>query len=300
MSTSSAQFGIESILYSPHLESGNPLHKILEPMLDGLTVSKPATDIPRILWPAERYRLDRSSVFRRLSVEKQDAALVALSELTLSLSYYIEKSGHLYGAKMIAQSETIEEKSLYALFTAEEAIHLREFRNFMNFIPNRERHQHPLLDVLAETIEHADRNALVFVIQVLLEGFGIAHYSGLRDDSSHAPLKEAYTRILRDEARHHGAGLILTRGQQLTVEQSDELFYYSRKFIHSLKSAPRLLATIEEAANGMTDREKTAFWEETNFYPLLAKRMQRMKEMLLKVDQVGLVERLEADGCFKV
>lgn len=168
-----------------------------------------------------------------------------MTQLNLALSAFIETSGHNYGAKMILLSETLEEKSTYALFASDEAVHLREFQNFMNFDFNLKTHHHPMLTPLAEVIKDGSKTSLVFVIQVLLEGFGMSHYHGLRETCLHAPLKETYDQILKDEARHHGTGIILAKEELPTKEDQAQIFEYTRAFVHAMQSAHWLFETFD-------------------------------------------------------
>lgn len=232
--------------------------------------------------------------------ELQDNVLRKITQLNLSLSRYIETSGHNYGAKMILSAESLDEKSIYALFAAEEAIHLKEFENFMNFTPDPKEHWHPMLNPLATAIKEGEKNTCLYIIQVLLEGFGMAHYGGLRQDCLYAPLQLAYDRILKDEARHHGTGIILSKQNTLTKLEQEQIFEYTREFIFSLQSASWVLNCIEEQRGGLSETEKKKYAEETNQTQVLQRRLLKLREMLEKVDDYDLVKRLDNDKVFKL
>jgi hypothetical protein len=283
------------ILLAPDIEKDHTINALLNSALSKLTVSQPAADIPNILWGENRFGYQKSSHFQKLSQEQKDQILRKLTELNLSLSYWIEKSGHNYGAKMILLSETLQEKSLYALFAAEEAIHLREFQNFMNFNPEWSVHQHPMLTFLSKVIAQGNKPTLVFVVQVLLEGFGMGHYHSLKEDCLHAPLKEAYSRILRDEAAHHGAGIILAPGPEISSENKDQIFEFTRSFITSLQSASWPLKVMEEVSGELTEIEKKRFLDEIEYEKTLSQRRLKFREMIQKADHIGVLARLEKE-----
>jgi hypothetical protein len=291
---------IDSTLFSKKLEEKHPLKNLLSKALDAYTVSHKDPNTPDILWPKERYRLEQTPFFTSLDPLVQQNILKKITELNLSLSRYIETSGHNYGAKMILLADSLDEKSIYALFAAEEAIHLREFENFMHFTPDPEVHWHPMLNPLARAIAEGEKNTCLYIIQVLLEGFGMAHYGGLRADCSYAPLKEAYDRILKDEARHHGTGIILSKQNALSSLEKEQIFEYTREFILSLQSANWILNCIEQEAGALSTQEKQKYQEQTKQAEVLQLRLIKMREMLEKVDDYDLVKRLDNEGVFKL
>lgn len=291
-----------SLLAQDQLElsdSADSLGLLLSKALSKQTVSK---RVPvEIAWGAERYNLQRCEAYLSLEPARQVAMLRRITELNLALSYFIEKSGFGYGAKMILLADSVEEKSLYSLFVADEAVHLQEFKNHMDFIPTLETHSHPMLGVLSEAIRDGEKQALVFVIQVLLEGFGLAHYADLRQDCQNESLKGAYTRILQDEARHHGAGIILAKSRESSKHELDQIFEYSRKFIVALRQAGWIKQELERQRGiPLSTAESARFLDETGQVAGLERRMARLREMIEKVDQFGVLARLDADGAFKV
>lgn len=286
---------LSQTLLAPDLASDHKIHALLNSALSKLTVSQPAADIPKILWGEKRFGYEKSSHFQKLQAHQKEEILQKLTQLNLSLSYWIEKSGHNYGAKMILLSDTLQEKSLYALFAAEEAIHLREFQNFMSFEPEWETHQHPMLEFLSQVISEGEKPTLVFVVQVLLEGFGMGHYHSLKEDCLHPGLKETYTRILRDEAAHHGAGIILAPGSETSASTRDQIFEFTRSFIKSLQSASWPLKIMEDVGGGLSAQEQKKFLEEIQYDSTLAARRVKFREMIQKADRIGILERLEKD-----
>ncbi|MBS1964151.1 MAG: ferritin-like domain-containing protein [Bdellovibrionales bacterium] len=291
---------LSRILDTPHLSSDHPLGAIVDASFAARGVESRRTTAPKVCWGAERFHLQKSAIYARLAPEEQHAVLVRLTELNLSLSYFIEKSGHEYAAKMIQTSSTLEEKTLYALFANEEATHLRMFMNEMWFTPNTTSHFHPVLPALAEAIEWGGRDTLVFVIQVLLEGFGIAHYSGLKETCMDAGLKTSLASILRDESRHHGAGLVLAKAKRPDAETADQIFELSRRFIRSFETAHWIPAAFDATGKPLSSEERKRLFADLDFGTTLGARMARLREMFEKVNYRELFERLESDGAFRV
>lgn len=287
-------------ILQPKRKTKGSLTTLLDKRLDELTVSKKGISAPKILWGPQRYGLQHSKAFNHLNEQDQNAYLERMTQLNLALSAFIETSGHNYGAKMILLSESLEEKSTYALFASDEAVHLREFQNFINFDYSLETHYHPMLKPLAEVIRDGSKTSLVFVIQVLLEGFGMGHYNGLKETCLFEPLVGTYDQILKDEARHHGTGIILAKEELPTKNDEDQIFEYTRDFISSMQSAHWLSQVFSDIGHELTKTQQSELWNDLNFEKILNQRVLKLKDMLLKVDSFNLIDRLEKDGVFKV
>ncbi len=287
-------------ILEPKRKAKGSLSTLLDKRLDELTVSKKGMSVPKVLWGAERYGLQNTKAFNALSESKKLAYLERMTELNLALSAFIETSGHNYGAKMILLSETLEEKSTYALFASDEAVHLREFQNFMNFDYNLQSHFHPMLKPLAEVIRDGSKTSLVFVIQVLLEGFGMGHYNGLKETCLFDPLKATYDQILKDEARHHGTGIILAKEETPSKEDEEQIFEYTRDFINAMQSAHWLSQVFSDVGEELSKAQQSQLWSDLNFEKILQQRILKLKDMLSKVDSFNLIDRLEKSNVFKV
>lgn len=289
---------IDSTFFSKEIEPSSSLNKILDKGLSLYTVSQKDPNVPEIIWGKERYQLEKSTAFGSLDQDTQNKVLAEATRMNLALSYFIEKSGHNYGAKMILLADSIQEKSLYCIFAAEEAIHLREFSNFINFNVDPKIHWHPLLAPLSKVIQVGERNTCLYIIQVLLEGFGMGHYSSLKNDCLYAPLVDVFSRVLKDEARHHGAGLVLASESELKKNDREEIFEYTREFVLALQSANWILNLIEAHSSPLSIGERKKHYEQVKYISLMAKRLNSLKEMLLKADRENLVRDLEREGVF--
>ena len=128
----------------------------------------------------------------------------------------------------------------------------------------------------------------------------MAHYGGLRADCLYAPLQVAYDRILKDEARHHGTGIILSKQNTLTRLEQDQIYEYTREFILSLQSASWVMKCIEEQRGGLSVAEKIKYADDTNQEQVLQARLLKLREMLEKVDDYDLVNKLDNDNVFKL
>ncbi len=288
-------FSEDEVFHIPTDSKNKVLQQLLESAFGKLTIEPKKSEFPNHFWSEKRYGFDKSKSYLALDVQQKQRTLRHLTELNLSLSYFIEKSGHNYGAKMILLAKNQDEKALYSLFAAEEAIHQKEFINHMWFTPNKDIHWHPMLDVLGEVMCEGERNTLIYVVQVLLEGFGMSFYSGLGESCEFSPMRNVYSRILQDEARHHGSGVILANFYDVDQNEKEQIFEYTKKFIHALQNASWFVNAIERESGPMSIEEKKTFLENISYEETLTARRRKIRDMLLKVDSWGLVSMLEKD-----
>lgn len=262
--------------------------------------SKAKNTSTKIYWNESFYGLSKSKIYTDLPEDKKHEILYQLNQKGLCLSYFIEKYGLNYGAKMVLSSETVEEKSLYTVFGADEVRHRLLLEPFIQMqIPDNIEF-HPLLPLLALTLEEANKEATTFVIQVVLEGFGIYHYANLRDACQSEELKNAYTEILKDEVNHHGMGVCLTANKQMTTETKQQITELTSKFVRALIKTEWTQQSVEAAYGGFSVKQKQDFLKEISWQEQMQLRVERLKALMKKVGFAGLVDDLEAKGVFQI
>ncbi len=170
---------------------------------------------PGALWSAAFFGLDRVGLFSRAPEAVQRQVVADCGRAALLEAYFIEKAGIAYAAKMVLLAESADERTLYALFGAEEARHLDAVRAALGPVDEAGWAADPFLCLLQQVVEEADRPTGQLVIQVVLEGWGLSHYAALRDACAHPGLADLLGAIVADEAGHHGAGVALLRDARL-------------------------------------------------------------------------------------
>lgn len=287
----------EHSMLAPRLDSQDVLTAIMN---SSAGLAKTKVDVEHgVYWPAQHYRLDQTAIFRSMSESRQTELLSTLAHWSLSLSHYIEKFGLNYGAFMINQAESTEEKSLYGLFTAEEVKHRLWLEQFNVRPIESDLSFHPLLPALATALREGSRETLVFTIQVVLEGFGIHHYSVLRESCLSSQLSAVFTEILKDEFHHHGMGVHLSQKMQLSRESQEQIEALTVLFVRALIEAEWVAKAVELNVGGMTSNQKREFMEEISWQKQIQGRIEKLRQLMNKVGYVGMVERLESKGAFK-
>lgn len=190
----------------PERAGDERLRGVLQAALGERAPTAPPTPPGAPYWAAPAYGLDRVPAFRDAAPTAQAAVLDRLARARLAEAVGIEALGVGYAARRILDADSREEQQLFATFAADEAAHLAAFLPYHPgpLAPN------PFHALLGSVIAEAPRDDAILVVQVALEGWGIAHYRTLAATCTDPGLTEALRTVLRDEARHHGAGLILS------------------------------------------------------------------------------------------
>lgn len=289
-------------MLTPALNGQSPVHALLERSTQiPRTTSRARVDQTKDLyWSSSHYNLDSAQVFQSFNSEQKFTTLHSLNHKSLALSCFIEKFGLNYGAQMVLLAQTTEEKSLYTMFSAEEVRHrlMLEAHLFEDLPTTTD--FHPLLKVLEIALEQGNRDALVFVVQVVLEGFGLTHYSALKESCSKAALQAVFSEILKDEVGHHGMGLAIAQTMKHHAESREQITQLTVEVVKALTAAEWVLQAVEFAAGGLTTQQKNDFRSQTQWTQSVAVRMQRLKDLLKKASFHWLIADLEEKGVFHV
>lgn len=289
---------VPNSMLAPNLGAKDPLFLLMHKSANTQPDKSYSKD--ELYWNADHYRLTDSSYFRSLSAEKKHLVLHSLNHKSLSLSYYIEKFGLNYGAKMILNAESSEEKSLYALFSADEVKHRLWLEKFIQQDVFGSIDFHPLLRSLELCLQEGTKNSMVFTIQVILEGFGLFHYGNLKESCLNLELKKAFSDILKDEVLHHGMGVVLTQKMALDDDTKKQVFDLTSRFVRSLLEAEWVLKTLKENTEGLTEQQVNTFKLETRWHEQLNFRVEKIKSLIKKVGYAGLSDELDSKGIFRI
>lgn len=226
-------------LRSPNLPLGHKVYKILD------AIQAPVNYVHRLYyWGANQYGLQNSRLYKSLSPADQERVLIKVSDRLLEEAYFIEKAGIAFAAKMILLAESTQEREMYSHFASQESRHLSLLRPFLKhdqYKPNE------FLEMLVEMIETGDKACLTYVIQVLLEGFGLTHYKHLTAHCLEPTLVTTLNSILKDEAQHYRSGVALYDPKRLTEAQRAWVERAIAKFINYINHGPiRTLNSVLE------------------------------------------------------
>ncbi|MBI5201376.1 MAG: hypothetical protein HY925_07305 [Elusimicrobia bacterium] len=280
---------MKSGMDAPHLPAGHPFHAVLDAAVRARAGLAPAAvPEPAELWEAGFFGLDRVRAFTEAPESARRETLRLCAEGLLEEGYFIEKSGLNCNAMLMLAAETVEEKSLYAMMASDEAVHLHLVAPYLPNAAARSA-SNPFLKLLERVIEEGSAPAKVYLLQVLLEGWGLTHYKSLGDGCRAASLSQAFKHILKDEALHHRGGVLLFDPAKLS--DSDRAFVAGAvvEIFRMVQAGPRLtVSAVERARGGLTRAQKTEVFRELGAEAQSAPRLSLLRGLLDEVDSAFL------------
>jgi hypothetical protein len=237
----------------PSLERSHRLNKVLTSALKekSLLAVEAVTSAP---WDASFFGLDSVPTFQSATLLEQTEILQLAGQALLAESYYIEKAGVGYMAKMTLLAKTTEERILYALFSADEATHLSQL---MPLVPEATDASDPFLQLLESLLETAERSVLLFVIQVVLEGWGLSHYRNLSKHCRQPELSDLFHSFLQAEAKHHGTGVVLFDPTKLSDKDHAAIVDALAAFLQMVRVGPQRVVSAIASIKGDLSRPQT-------------------------------------------
>jgi hypothetical protein len=281
----------------PRLETGHRLQRLLQGSLQQQGVKPPSQSALPYYWDADFWGLTAVDIFQDATSTEKGAILTQASHSLLTESYWIEQVGIGYMAKMVLQAETVEERMMYSLFGADETTHLAQLQSFLPEIPKLGEAE-PFLQLLADIVNQDDRSVLLFVIQVVLEGWGLSHYRQLGQKCLYPPLKQIFNSFLQAEARHHKSGKFLFAESQLSAAKGQRMVDILAQFLSLIRVGPQqLLMMIVTGKQGLTRSQKLRIMEQLKTEEHSGQRLELLRSLMLPFAP-GVVERLADRGLF--
>lgn len=249
-------------------------------------------------WDAAFFQLHQVTLFQDAKDEERAAMLDRASHSLLKEAYWIEKAGVGYMAKMVLLAETQEERMLYGLFTADETIHLGQLRPFV-LHPDCLVDHNPFLKLLSDVVEGTDKSLLLFVLQVVLEGWGLSHYRRLSQTCRDRALSDLFSSFLQAEARHHATGSLLFNQTAIAAASQGDIIDVLATFLHMVQLGPQsVLAAIEQVKGHLSRSQKIQILEELDTVSHSGTRLQLLRSLMHGETAAAIVATLEAQGAF--
>jgi hypothetical protein len=283
-----------------HLASDNKLRRVLSSALNSRLGTQPEYLEPSpYYWDASYFGLEKVEVFQEASEEEQIEILRLCSNGLLEEAYFIEKAGVGYMAKMVLLAETIEERMLYALFSADEVTHLAQINSFL---PEKESvgTNSPFLRFLADLVETQDKTVLLFVLQMVLEGWGLSHYRSLAKSCLHPQLGAVFEGFLQDESRHHGTGVTLFNQRAVSETSRATIVEILNLFLQMVQVGPQsVVAAVERVKGDLSRPQKLKIFQELDTEQHSGMRLNLLRS-LMRGEATGIiVQELESRGAFQ-
>jgi hypothetical protein len=281
----------------PHIDSDDRLRRILTAVLANQNND---ANYPQLnYWNAEFFNLYQVKIFQQSNINEQSAILELANRSLLEESYFIEKAGVGYMAKMVLLAETVEERMLYALFTGDEATHLHQISHFLPAMEVTSTDD-PFLRLLSEVVESADKTVLLFVLQVVLEGWGLSHYRRLAKKCRYPVLGELFASFLQSESRHHATGTTLFNQITVSAFSQTTILDILAQFLFMVQVGPQsLLSAIEQVKGHLTRSQKIQILEELDTETHSGTRLQILRSLMGIKSAQSILQTLEERGAFQ-
>ena len=290
---------LDKILDMQNNDPGDRLNTVLGNGLKKILGEKARDPAPLPLWKPDYFNLHQTRAFKHASEEQKLNIVRFSSQALLEEALYIEQSGMAYAAKMSIMSETIEERMLYGLFAADETTHYHQVRQFL---PDQGKGTEPgeFHKMLTALIEEGDRDSLVFIIQVILEGWGLTHYRSLAQGCQSEAFSEVLKGIVRDEARHHGSGVILCRDRGLPEKSHDYVNDILSTFFYMVQLGPQsVIESVEKSMGGLTRQQKIELFNQLGGQEQSQERLDLLKGLMQEDGFMKVSDYLDSKGHFK-
>jgi hypothetical protein len=292
---------IVNSLFLPHQEDNTLLDKTIKGSLrrKGRLIEAPIYDSLTLAWPASLYTLHQSKLYASLNEATQQQIVRACNNFVLTESYFIEKAGLAYCAKMISLGETTEIRQMYGLIASDEAVHLSWLAPYLTH-SQRVNPQGKFIQHISGMIEQCDANTLYFLIQTVLEGWGIAYYKTLGKACQWPSLQETLLNIVKDEAIHHNTGVALFDPRRLTKQHEVDILDGMKRYCDILRvGAQNIVACIEQYTGPLSLEALTALFSALEAEHSALVKLKVLTNIMRQPVTEKWLDELEADGYLK-
>src|SRR5262245_14591617 len=298
---SSDRLEIETRLFARDLPEAHALYPVLASALKGR--SAPQTEVPAdlVFWPASYFKLDQVSVYCDSDEAEKRAILLGCSRSVLAEAYYIEKCGMYFASKMCLLSESAQERMLYSLFAADEAVHFNWISGFTPAESVKGFEGNPFILLLDEVLRKGDRTTLSYIVQVILEGWGISHYHALAKNCSDDGLATVFENVIRDEGRHHASGLALFNERPHSADSLKRLTDLLEQLLLMVQAGPQMVVSqIEKVKGRLSQTQKARAFSELDCEGATLNKIKTLMSLIKTAAGADVIlSELERKGSFR-
>ncbi len=230
----------------------------------------------RCIWNAEFFGLHRSRFWRSANEAAREALLRRCTSNLLREALGIERQAMDYCARRVLKAASLLEKQVYCLLAAEEA---RHYHWLGSLLPETATADSPdaFACFLARLVMEGTPLAQSYLLQIILEGWGVSHYQRLAAASLDPAVGRVMSGIARDEVLHYAAGVAHFDAALLTQDERDFIRTALAELCTMLASGPlAVLRETEIAAGGFAPAERKQALEDLTDASLSVARLERL------------------------
>jgi len=294
------KFDIQSGLNKPHSGDNPALDKLIRGSIKRKARTSPApSSCLTHPWNESLFFLNKSQLYKALNDEDKIAILTACNNFILSESYFIEKAGLGYCAKMILLGDSTEIRQMYGLIASDESVHLQWLSPF---VPQnlRTAPQGKFIYAVSSMIEQCDLNTLFYLVQTILEGWGVSYYKTLAATCQREDLKAVLSNIVKDEAIHHQTGLALFSLDNTSPTTQKQLIEGMQTYCEILKvGAQNIVQCVENVVGELSTGELIKLFRDLQTELSGKFKLGVLKSIMTQPAMLPFIQQLEDKGYFK-
>jgi hypothetical protein len=247
------------------------------------------------LWDAGAFRLDQVRAFREASVGTRTAVLAACARNVLAEAWCVEQRGIVYCTAMAQQAESNEARELFLRIGADERQHAAWLAHWIAQPPAAD----PFIRLIDGLLAAGSPQPLAYLLQVVLEGFGITHYQALSANCRDPAMAQTLRRLAIDEALHHGGGLLVFEPTAMNAAERRFALGGARAFVQMIRVGPQaVVAALAQEIGVASLGDAAAVFAELDTEAASGAKLSRMRALMAQPGMLWAVEELDAGGLF--
>jgi hypothetical protein len=153
--------------------------------------------------------------------------------------------------------------------------------------------------MLADVLTSDDRQALIFLLQAVLEGYGLFHYSHLMHGSNDTAFAAALGKILKDEGFHHASGVALLDESRMTASTKRFLHDVIAQLTAIIQQNSGPLTVLERELGHLSAAQRQTVLDQLHYDHRMAARMEKTRGLICEHAPADLVQSLDENDMFK-
>ena len=247
------------------------------------------------LWAAEAFGLDRVAAFQQAGGTAQANVLRDCARNVLGEALSVEGTGVRYCAAMAQWAESNEERDLFIRIGEDEAQHAAWLAQWLPDVPSAD----PFTYFIGGLLDAGTAQPLAFLLQVVLEGFGITHYQSLTTGCRDASLASMLRQLAIDEALHYGGGLLVFAPERMNANERRFLADGAYAFLQMFRIGPQAVMGALAGAVDLQSRDAlTRAFGVLDYEGAAAAKLTRLRTLMARPGMNWLIDELDAGGAF--
>ncbi len=260
-----------------------------------LARTPPAPDGATPLWTTAAFGLDRVSAFQQASSAMRQTVLQDCARNVLAEAWSVERTGIRYCAAMAQWADSNEERELFERIGDDEAQHAGWLAQWLPEPPPAD----PFNRFIGGLLDAGTAQPLAFLLQVMLEGFGITHYQSLTTGCSDLSLVSTLRRLAVDEALHYGGALLVFKPERMSTAERRFVADGAYAFLQMIRVGPQaVVAALARTVDLQTRDDVTRVFGALDCEASAAAKLARLRTLMARPGMQWLVEELDAAGVF--